>query len=177
MKAIALTLVLSFGCSVQGSMAQVIPDGTVGTTGSLTTPIDGGTRVGNNLFHSFSQFSIPTGGSAIFNNPTTIQTIFSRVTGNTRSSIDGLIQATGNANLFLMNPNGIVFGPNAKLNIGGSFLGTTANSIKFVDGVSFSANDITTNPLQTHGQQRVWSSIIGAKAHSICKLNTIRRCA
>ena len=149
MKAIALTLVLSFGCSVQGSMAQVIPDGTVGTTGSLTTPIDGGTRVGNNLFHSFSQFSIPTGGSAIFNNPTTIQTIFSRVTGNTRSSIDGLIQATGNANLFLMNPNGIVFGPNAKLNIGGSFLGTTANSIKFADGVSFSANDTTPNPLLT----------------------------
>ena len=149
MKTIALALALSFGCLAQGAMAQIIPDGTVGTTGSLTTPIDGGTRGGNNLFHSFSQFSIPTGGSAIFNNPIDIQTIFTRVTGNTRSSIDGLIKANGTANLFLMNPNGIVFGPNAKLNIGGSFLGTTANSIKFTDGVSFSANDTIPNPLLT----------------------------
>ena len=149
MKTIALPLALSFGCLAQGAMAQIIPDGTVGTTGSLTTPIDGGTRGGNNLFHSFSQFSIPTGGSAIFNNPIDIQTIFSRVTGNTQSNIDGLIKSNGTANVFLMNPNGIVFGPNARLNIGGSFLGTTANSIKFVDGVSFSANDIATNPLLT----------------------------
>ena len=149
MKAIALTLILSFGCSVQGVMAQIIPDGTVGTTGSLTTPIEGGRRSSNNLFHSFSQFSIPTGGSAIFNNPLDIQNIFSRVTGNTQSSIDGLVKAQGNANLFLMNPNGILFGPNAKLEIGGSFIGTTANSIKFADGVSFSANNTTINPLLT----------------------------
>ena len=149
MKAIALTVVLSFGLSAQGVVAQVIPDGTVGTTGSLTTPIEGGTRSGNNLFHSFSQFSIPTGGSAIFNNPLDIQNIFSRVTGNTQSSIDGLIKAQGNASLFLMNPNGILFGPNAKLEMGGSFVGTTANSIKFADGVSFSVNDPNTNPLLT----------------------------
>ena len=138
------TLLLS-----QTAIAQVIPDNTVGTIVTPTNLINGGTRTGNNLFHSFSQFSIPTNGSVIFNNPTDIQNIFSRVTGTTRSSIDGLIQAQGNVNLFLMNPNGIVFGPNAKLDIGGSFIGTTANSIKFADGVNFSSRDVTSNPLLT----------------------------
>ena len=149
MKAIALAVILGFGLSEQGVVAQVIPDGTVGTIVSPTNLIDGGTRSGNNLFHSFSQFSIPTGSSASFNNPITIQNIFSRVTGNTQSIIDGLIKANGTANLFLMNPNGILFGPNAKLNIGGSFIGTTANSIKFADGVQFSAGDTAPNPVLT----------------------------
>ena len=148
MKAIALAVILGFGLT-EGAIAQVIPDSTVGTTVTSTNRIEGGTRTGNNLFHSFSQFSIPTGGSAFFNNPVDIQNIFSRVTGNTQSSINGLIQANGAANLFLMNPNGIVFGPNATLNIGGSFIGTTANSIKFADGVQFSAGDLTPNPLLT----------------------------
>ena len=149
MKAIGLTFILGLGLT-EGAIAQVIPDSTVGTTiVSPTNLIDGGTRSGNNLFHSFSQFSIPTNGSAIFNNPTDIQNIFSRVTGTTQSSIDGLIKTQGNANLFLMNPNGIVFGPNAKLDIGGSFIGTTANSIKFADGVQFSSSDITPNPVLT----------------------------
>ena len=148
-----LILNYGIGCAIvfnpQKTIAQVIPDNTVGTTVSPVNLITGGTRTGNNLFHSFSQFSIPTGGSAIFNNPVDVQNIFSRVTGNTQSSIDGLIKANGTANLFLMNPNGILFGPNARLQIGGSFVGTTANSIKFVDGVEFRANDITINPLLT----------------------------
>ena len=148
MKAIVLTVILGLGLT-EGAIAQVIPDNTVGTTVAPGNLINGGTRSGNNLFHSFSQFSIPTGSSATFNNLANIQTIFSRITGTTKSSIDGLIRANGNANLFLMNPNGIVFGPNAKLQIGGSFIGTTANSIKFIDGVQFSAGDIAPNPLLT----------------------------
>ena len=150
MKPIA-SLLLATGLSLIGqrSLAQVIPDGTVGTIVSPANLITGGMRSGHHLFHSFSQFSILTNGSATFNNAIDIQTIFSRVTGNTQSNIDGLIKAQGNANLFLMNPNGIVFGPNARLDIGGSFLGTTTNTIKFADGVSFSANDTTTNPLLT----------------------------
>ena len=148
MKAIALTVILGLGLS-EGAIAQVIPDNTVGTTVSGSNLIEGGTWVGNNLFHSFSQFSIPTGSSAIFNNPVDIQTIFSRVTGNTRSSIDGLIKANDTANLFLMNPNGIVFGPNAKLDIGGSFIGTTATRIEFADGVQFGASDLSSNSLLT----------------------------
>jgi filamentous hemagglutinin family protein len=122
--------------------AQVVPDGTLPTvvTGpdSRNFAIDGGSRSGANLFHSFRQFSVPTGGSAVFNHAADVQNIFSRVTGGNASTINGLIQ-TGSANLFLLNPSGIVFGPNAQLNIGGSFLGTTASSIRFGDGVEFSA--------------------------------------
>ena len=149
MKAISLALILGFGFWAQSATAQIVPDSSVGTIVLPTNLINGGTRTGNNLFHSFSQFSIPTSGSATFNNAIDIQNIFSRVTGTTQSSIDGLIKAQGNANLFLMNPNGIVFGPNAKLDIGGSFIGTTATSIKFVDGVQFSASDLSLNPLLT----------------------------
>jgi filamentous hemagglutinin family protein len=144
-------VVWTIAVSSQAVQAQVIPDGTlptrVGSQNGLDFAIEGGSRSGNNLFHSFSQFSVPTLGSAIFNNATDIQNIFSRVTGGTVSNIDGVIQANGGANLFLLNPSGLLFGPNAKLNIGGSFLGTTASSIKFADGVEFSATNPT--PLLT----------------------------
>ncbi|KAB8332710.1 filamentous hemagglutinin N-terminal domain-containing protein [Scytonema tolypothrichoides VB-61278] len=132
---------------------QVTPDGTVSTT--VTTPdgknfnINDGTTRGGNLFHSFKEFSVPTGGSAIFNNAANIQNIINRVTGGSVSTIDGLIKANGAANLFLLNPAGIIFGPNARLNIGGSFLGSTANSFLFDNGFEFSATDPQAPPLLT----------------------------
>ena len=136
----------------RSAIAQVVPDGTLPTIvtsiGNSFT-IEGGARSGTNLFHSFSQFSVPTGGAAIFNNAIDIQNIFSRVTGGVGSTIDGVIQANGTANLFLLNPNGILFGPNASLNIGGSFIGTTADSIKFADGVEFSVVNANGSPLLT----------------------------
>ncbi|AFY45259.1 S-layer family protein [Nostoc sp. PCC 7107] len=132
--------------------AQVIPDHTLNTSvlqnGNNFTITDGN-RVGNNLFHSFSQFSVPSNGSASFNNSTDIQNIFSRVTGGSVSNIDGNISAKGSANLFLLNPAGIIFRQNASLNIGGSFIATTANSIKFADGIEFSATNITSPALLT----------------------------
>ena len=137
--------------------AQVTPDGTLNTivsqSGNKFT-ITNGSAANSNLFHSFQQFSVPTGTSAIFDlvNTPNISTIFSRVTGGSISRIDGVIQ-TINSNspvsLFLINPSGIVFGPNAQLNIGGSFVGTTANSIKFADGVEFNASKTTAPPLLT----------------------------
>ncbi len=142
---------------LQRAMAQVVSDGTTNTTvnpnGNNFTIING-IEKGNNLFHSFSNFSVPTGGSARFDlsNTPNITTIFSRVTNGNVSNIDGLIQTLNGNNpvsLFLMNPNGIAFGPNASLNIGGSFVGTTASSIKFADGTELSTVNPTANPLLT----------------------------
>ena len=134
------------------ALSQVTSDGTTNTTvrpSGNNFDILNGIQKGNNLFHSFKEFSIPTGGSATFNNSTNVVNIINRVTGGNISNIDGLIKANGNANLFLINPSGIVFGENAALNIGGSFFATTASSINFADGTIFSAIQPEAAPLLT----------------------------
>ncbi|AOX03789.1 hypothetical protein BJP34_34045 [Moorena producens PAL-8-15-08-1] len=133
--------------------AQISSDGTLSTTvnsdDGVNFLIESGVRTSDHLFHSFSEFSVPTNGSAFFNNAGDIVNIFSRVTGGNISNIDGLIRANGNANLFLINPAGIIFGQNASLNIGGSFFATTAESVVFGDGIEFSATEPNQAPLLT----------------------------
>jgi filamentous hemagglutinin family protein len=151
------TLFLLTTCCTLGLMtsarAQVSSDGTLSTTvtspNNLNFTINNGDRVGGNLFHSFREFSVPNGGSAVFQNALDVQNIISRVTGGSLSQINGLIQAQGTANLFLLNPAGISFGQNARLNIGGSFFATTADSLLFGDGIEFSATNPQAPPLLT----------------------------
>jgi filamentous hemagglutinin family protein len=132
--------------------AQITVDGTTNTTLTPTDNgirIDEGNRAGDNLFHSFSEFSVLNGSEAFFNNANDIVNIFSRVTGGNISNIDGVIGANGGANLFLINPAGIIFGENASLDIGGSFVGSTALGIVFDDNVEFLATDADNPPLLT----------------------------
>lgn len=130
------------------SLSQVIPDRTLGTESSTVNSIDelrsrieGGAIRGENLFHSFSEFSIQEGLEVYFANPEEISNIFSRVTGNNISEIFGTLGVEGTANLFLINPNGIVFGENATVDMGGSFIVTTAERVHFEDGTVWKIRD------------------------------------
>lgn len=141
-------------------MAQVTPDRTLGSeqstvnrnvtiNGRNSDRIEGGARRGNNLFHSFEQFNVNNGQRLYFANPEGVFNIIGRVTGRGASNISGTLGVQGNANLFLMNPNGIVFGNNATLDLRGSFVGTTANRLQFGTQGFFGTNDPQAPPLLT----------------------------
>lgn len=140
------------------ALAQIVPDDTLGAEGSRIVRdvlirgergdrIEGGAARGVNLFHSFEAFNVLGGERVYFDNPAAIENIFSRVTGNDVSDIRGTLGVDGLANLYLLNPNGILFGPNARLDIGGSFLATTADRFLFPNGEEFSAVDPQAPPL------------------------------
>ena len=151
---LALSITLSL-LPVSQVEAQLIPDNTLGKENSIVNSIDslqridGGAIRGSNLFHSFKEFNIDSGKSVYFNNPGAIENILTRVTGRNPSQIFGKLGVLGNANLFLINPNGIIFGENATLDIRGSFIGSTADSIKLNDGTEFSATNSSVNPILT----------------------------
>ncbi|MEH2228175.1 MAG: S-layer family protein [Nostoc sp.] len=140
-------------CSENHALAQITPDGTLDNNSSIIAPnvnikglpadrIDGGAIRGANLFHSFQEFNVGESQRVYFANPTGISNILTRVTGSNISNILGTLGVDGGANLFLINPNGILFGNNARLDVAGSFVGSTANSFVFGNGLEFSA----TNP-------------------------------
>jgi filamentous hemagglutinin family protein len=119
----------------QPSNRTPVADSTLSTqvSGSGNFNITGGLSKGQTLFHSFTDFSVPTNGAANFLNPVGNRDIITRVTGSLFSDINGLVNSNG-ANFFLINPNGIVFGTNAQLNVGRAFMASTANGIDLVDG-------------------------------------------
>ncbi|MBI3801148.1 MAG: filamentous hemagglutinin N-terminal domain-containing protein [Deltaproteobacteria bacterium] len=126
--------------------AQITLDGSLGPKGPLTGPayaIDAkvGQLRGNNLFHSFGQFNVHTGESATFTGPSTVENVIGRVTGGQQSFIDGQLRSEmPKANLYLLNPSGVLFGPNATLDVPGSFHVSTADYLRMADGAKFSAN-------------------------------------
>ncbi len=128
------------------SHAQVTLDGSMGTSGALPGPDydiihDLGQVRGSNLFHSFGEFNVQTGESATFTGPSSIANILSRVTGGNQSFIDGVLASTiAGVNLYLLNPAGVLFGSNASLNVQGSFHVSTADYLRFSDGVEFHAD-------------------------------------
>ena len=129
--------------------AQLVRDSSLGSESSVIHQINdsrqeigGGATRGNTLFHSFQDFNVDTLKSVHFRNPVGIENILTRVTGSNPSKIFGTLGVLGNANLFLINPNGIIFGKDARLDLNGSFTGSTANSILLNNNFEFSA----TNP-------------------------------
>lgn len=136
-------LYLLTGFLVVPSQAQITLDGTIGPKGSLQGPnftigADVGRQVGGNLFHSFGEFNIHASESATFTGPENIQNVIGRVTGGRLSEIDGPLRSEiPNANLYLLNPAGVLFGPNASLDVSGSFHVSTADSLKLSDSGQF----------------------------------------
>ena len=155
-----LVLYLSIIGYCELSCAQIIPDNTLGFENSLVNTnveirgniadlIQGGAIRERNLFHSFLEFNLGEGRTVYFANPDGISNIITRITGNNLSEILGTLGVDGDANLLFLNPNGIVFGENAQLDLSGSFLVTTGNSFIFDNGIEFSATQPETPPLLT----------------------------
>ena len=145
---------LSCPCLASFAQTAIAPDATLPVNTLVnfnsvnkTYTITGGTQIGTNQFHSFQDFSVPTGNTAHFDSVLTTTNVIGRVTGSNISNIDGTLKTNGTTSLYLINPNGIIFGATAKLEIAGSFSASTANSIKFSDGSEFSATNPQAPPL------------------------------
>jgi filamentous hemagglutinin family protein len=154
-------LVLPFSALTK---AEVTLDGSLGPTGPIPLvdqnfeiPDTVGQTVGPNLFHSFGLFNINTGESATFTGPAAIDNVISRVTGGSQSFIDGLLSSKiESANLWFINPAGVLFGQHASLDIQGSFHVSTADYLKLGDGGRFEAtypekSVLTTAPPEAFG--------------------------
>ena len=130
---------------VSVARAEVVLDGTLGQKGAVAGPNyvitdKMGSRAGSNLFHSFQTFNINTGESGTFTGPNSVQNVIGRVTGGTSSMIDGRLGCSiPGANLFLINPYGMMFGPNATLDVNGSFHASTADYLLLGDAGRFDA--------------------------------------
>jgi filamentous hemagglutinin family protein len=116
--------------------AEVVLDGTLGSAGTLLGPdfaIEAhlGQQVGNNLFHSFRRFNLNHNESATFFGPNMIENVISRVTGGEISHFDGKLRSLmPNADIYFLNPAGVMFGPNARFDVPGSLHISTADYLR-----------------------------------------------
>ncbi|WP_430233399.1 filamentous hemagglutinin N-terminal domain-containing protein, partial [Nitrosomonas communis] len=143
---LSIPIILSLqGVMIPLSYAEITLDGTLGHNGLLAgpdfvIPAEAGKQLGDNLFHSFGVFDVDTGESATFTGPNSVHHILGRVTGGSRSTIDGLLRSEiPGANLYLINPAGMMFGPHAELNVQGSFHTGTADFIRLGENGRFDA--------------------------------------
>lgn len=142
---VSLFALLASGLFAFPAAAQIATDGTMGAAVNLTGPNfavtpDLGTQRGGNLFHSFSTFSIPAGGSATFSGPTSVTRVISRVTGGEASVIGGkLASSVKGADLYLINSAGVAFTAGASLDVSGALHVSSAAEMRFPDGGVFSA--------------------------------------
>jgi filamentous hemagglutinin family protein len=150
---VAVYVITSSGSYVR---AQVVPDDSLGNERSRLTPqnaktdrIEGGARRDANLFHSFEDFNVGEGRGVYFANPNGVTNILSRVTGRNVSEVLGTLGVLGDANLFFLNPNGIIFGPNARLDMRGAFVATTADRVQLGNQGFFSVRSPEAPPLLT----------------------------
>ncbi|MGA7935500.1 MAG: filamentous hemagglutinin N-terminal domain-containing protein [Kovacikia sp.] len=150
----------------------IVPDGTLGAENSTVSPnvlirgilsdqIGGGAVRGINLFHSFSQFNVGENRGAYFTNPVGVENILTRVTGGTPSTILGRLGVLGGANLFLLNPGGILFGPNASLDVQGSFIASSSSRIELGTGF-FSATEPATSSLLSVQPNALFLNALGS---------------
>lgn len=143
---LAQTIMITLFIIAPSTNAGITLDGTMGQSGTLSGPKYSitdtmGTLNGANLFHSFGEFNIFLGESATFTGPNYLQNIIARVTGGNSSTIDGLLSsAITGANLYFVNPAGIMFGESAHLDISGSFHASTADYLKLGDKGRFDAS-------------------------------------
>jgi filamentous haemagglutinin family N-terminal domain len=140
---------LFISCIFPAAHAEVITDGSLGAKVELPgkdfqiTP-ELGQQVGNNLFHSFQQFNLSESESATFSGADSVQNIIARVTGGSPSMIDGTLRSTiPNADLYFLNPYGVMFGQHAKLDLQGGFHVSTADYLRLQDGGRFEARTPT----------------------------------
>ncbi len=158
------------------SQAQVVSDSSlftlVNTSNGQNFLVEGGVPSGGNLFHSFQEFSVPSHGSVTFARTSEINRVVARVTGSQASWIDGSISIQGSADLLLINPNGLIFGPNSALDIDGSVVLSTASSIDFSDDKSFGVGQGSGPPLLSVGTPMGLQ--FGERAGSIVNQNSQR---
>jgi filamentous hemagglutinin family protein len=142
--------------------AEIISDGSLGSHANLPGPdylieADLGRQLDGNLFHSFKDFNLNSHESATFSGPNSVSNVISRVTGGNPSNIDGLIRSTiPNADMYFLNPYGIMFGPNARLDVQGSFHASTADYLRLQNSGRFDARNpsdsiLTVAPVEAFG--------------------------